>query len=42
MREGLAVAAKCSETTFSVAVEDEAELIKGVGRFNFLGRLLYR
>ena len=36
----MAIAAKCSEATFSLTGEDEAERIKGVRRFNSLKRLL--
>ena len=30
------IAEKCSEATFSLIGEDEAELIEGVGRFKYL------
>ena len=33
---------KCSEATLSFTGEDEAELIKGIGRFKYLRRLLDR
>ena len=33
---------KWSEATFSLTGEDEAELIEGVWRFNYFGRLLDR
>ena len=36
------MAAKCSEATFSLTGEDEAEHIEGVGRLNYLGRIMYR
>ena len=41
-RQDLAIAAKFSDAKFSLIGEDEAEHIKGVGRFNYLGRLLDR
>ena len=34
--------AKCSGATFGLTGEDEEELIKGVWRFKYLGRLLDR
>ena len=38
----MAIAAKCSEATFSLTGEYEAERIEGVGRFKYLGILLDR
>ena len=38
----MAIVAKCSEATFSLTGEDEAECIKGVGRFKYLRRLMDR
>ena len=38
----MAIVAKCSEATFSLTGEDEAEHIKRVGRFKYLGILLDR
>ena len=35
-RWDVAIASKCSEATFSLIGEDEAELIEGVGRFKYL------
>ena len=37
----MAIAAKCLEATLSQTEEDEAERIKGVGGFNYLGILMY-
>ena len=39
-RRDVAVAYKCSEATFSLTGDDEAELIEGVWRFKYLGRLM--
>ena len=36
----MAIASMCSESTFSVKWEDEAELIEGVDVFKYLGRML--
>ena len=36
----MAITAKCLEATFSLTGEDEAERIKGVGRFKYLGKML--
>ena len=38
----MAIAAKYLESTFILTGKDEAECIKGVGRFKYLGRLLDR
>ena len=38
----MAVADKCSEVKLSLTGEDEAERIEGVGRSNYIGRLLDR
>ena len=38
----MAIADKCSEATFSLTWEDEAECIEGVEVINYLGRLLDR
>ena len=40
-RPDVEVADKCSEATFSLTGEDEAECIEGVGRLRHIGRLLY-
>ena len=36
----MAIADKCSEATFSLTGDNEAERIEGVGRFKYIGRLL--
>ena len=38
----MAIVEKCSEATFSLTGEDEAEHIEGVGRLNYLGRIMYQ
>ena len=38
----MAIADKCSEATFSLTGDNEAERIEGVGRFKYLGRLMDR
>ena len=36
----MAITSKCLEATFSLTGEDDAERVKGVGRFKYLGRML--
>ena len=40
-RRDVAIAARCSEATFSLTGEEEAECIYGVEVLKYLGRLLY-
>ena len=41
-RGDVAIASRCAEASFSLTEEDEAECIKGVNNFKYLGRMLYR
>ena len=41
-RRDVAIASMCSESTFSVKWEDEAERIEGVDVFKYLRRMLYQ
>ena len=41
-RKDTAIAVRFMEATFSLTGEEEAEHIEGVGRFEYLGRLLDR
>ena len=36
------ITAECSEATFSLTEEEEAERIRGVGRFKYFGRMIDR